>query len=541
MSVLIVIPARGGSKGIPRKNLRSLCGKPLLYYSINTALGCCREADVVVDSDDEEILMMASKLGAEVNRRPERLSGDAVTLDPVIYNAYVEMKERTGRDYDIIVTMQPTSPLLKASSLEMGIRMLKESPDLETVLSVTEERKLSWRKEGDKFLPNYEKRVNRQQLPSEFKETGGFFITKSSVITEKSRIGKNVSVVPLEGKEAIDIDTYEDWALCEYYLRHKTVLIVVSGYREIGLGHVYRQLQIASNILDHRLVFLVDKKSALGMEVIASYNYDVRMQSCEDIAEDIAKLSPDAVISDILDTTEDYMGKLARMGVSTINFEDLGSGAEMANAVINALYPERKVLKNHYFGHEYFCPRDEFLFTPDKMIEEDVKRVLLSFGGVDPSNLTEKVLDSIYDFCVDNRIAVDVVLGLGYEVGHDLSRFEKANIYRNIKNMSEFMFNADIVFTSAGRTVYEIACIGTPAIIMAQNEREMTHFFANAQNGFINMGLGVNVTSEHILETFAELVDDFDERKYMNELMLSRDIRKGRERVISIIREVITG
>lgn len=95
--VLAVIPARGGSKGIPRKNVRLMHGKPLIYYSIQNALACSYIDDVVVSSDDEEILSIAAMYGAKAMNRNSALAQDAVTLDPVIYDAVLRMEQETVR------------------------------------------------------------------------------------------------------------------------------------------------------------------------------------------------------------------------------------------------------------------------------------------------------------------------------------------------------------------------------------------------------------------------------------------------------------
>ena len=263
------------------------------------------------------------------------------------------------------------------------------------------------------------------------------------------------------------------------------------------------------------------------------------MQSHDNIIDDIKNVNPDIVINDILDTSIEYMNKLRKLDVKIINFEDLGEGAELADVVINALYPEKEILPNYYFGYKYFCPKDEFYFSDKKVVSEQVNNILITFGGVDENNLSLKILESIYDFCKANHINIDIVVGLGYTKINSLKKYEYANIYQNVKNISDFMLKADIIFTSAGRTVYEIACLGVPAIILAQNEIEMTHFFVSQENGFINLGLGAKINKKKILDMFAHLVKNDKERQYMNKLMLSKDVKAGKENVIKIIRDVI--
>lgn len=539
MNILIVIPARGGSKGIPRKNLRLLNGKPLIFYAINTALNSKYDIDVYVSSEDDEILNSASQFGAKTHKRDERIADDKSTLDPVIYACYDYVKQVENKEYDYIITMQPTSPLLKTNSLDSAITKAIKNKEIETVIAAKDDTHLSWRKEDGKFLPNYKERVNRQYLTPTFTETGGFFITRKDIITPINRIGKNVELFILQNGEEIDIDTYEDWNLCEYHLRRKHILFVVTGNEIVGLGHVYNTLLLANDILNHKITFLVDKESKLAYEKISSKNYPVYIQENENILNDIKKLNPDIVINDILDTNSEYMEELKENNFKVINFEDLGDGAKGADLVINAIYPEKQVLKNHYFGHDYFVLRDEFIYSSQKEVTKELKNILITFGGVDPNNYTKKVLETIYEFCKKNSIKIKVIAGFGYNKYESLENYRDIQVLKNVTNISKYMLEADLIFTSAGRTTYEIASIGTPTIVLAQNKRELTHFFANSEYGFLNLGLGYSLDNKDINKNFVELVQSYENRKYMSELMKKIDLKNGRKLVIKLIQNLI--
>ena len=117
MNILAIIPARGGSKGIPRKNLRLLNGKPLIYYSIKTVLSSKYDIDLYLSSEDNEILNIAIQFGAKIHKRDLSIADDRTTLDPVIYDCYNYAKKIEKKKYNYIITIQPTSPLLKTNSL----------------------------------------------------------------------------------------------------------------------------------------------------------------------------------------------------------------------------------------------------------------------------------------------------------------------------------------------------------------------------------------------------------------------------------------
>ena len=539
MKILAVIPARGGSKGIPRKNLRLLNGRPLIYYSIQTALTSKYNIDVYVSSEDEEILHSAIQFGAKTHQRDISIADDKTTLDPVIYECYQYAKKIENKEYDFIVTMQPTSPLLKISSLDSAIEKAILNKNIETVIAAKDDTHLSWRKEGNQFLPNYEKRVNRQFLTPTFTETGGFFITRKDIISENSRIGGNVELHLLSQGEEIDIDTYEEWNICEYHLKRKHILFVVTGNNIVGLGHVYNTLILANDILNHKITFLVDKNSQMAYEKISSKNYPVFLQKNNNITVDIKNIKPDVIINDKLDTSSEYMDDLVRLNIKTINFEDLGEGSKKADLVVNAIYPEKQVLQNHYFGHHYFVLRDEFIYSKKKENINEVKNILITFGGVDPNNYTKKVIDVIYNYCHKNKIKIKIIAGFGYNFYESLEEYKDIKIEDNIANISKYMLEADLIFTSAGRTTYEIASIGTPTIVLAQNERELTHFFASSEFGFLNLGLGYNIQNEVLYENFIELLNSKDNRRYMSDLMKKNDLKSGRKRVIKHIKNLL--
>jgi CMP-N-acetylneuraminic acid synthetase/spore coat polysaccharide biosynthesis predicted glycosyltransferase SpsG len=533
----VIIPARGGSRGIPRKNVRSLAGQPLIAYAIRTALASRHSPDVFVSSEDPEILNLAGKYGVRLHQRDERLSADDSTLDAVIVRAYHEIVETVGHEYDVVVTLQPTSPLLATATLDEALDAFARDPELETLLSAVDDTHLTWTRDADRFVPRYTTRVNRQYLDPVYRETGGLIVCRSVTLSTGSRIGRRTSLLLIAGGEAIDIDNREDWALCEWYLSSRDLLFVVAGYPEIGLGHVYNTLTIANELVRHRVRFLVTAPSELAETVFAAHHYEVHRQRTDDLVDEILKLAPDVVINDRLDTDESEIRRLKDAGLTVINFEDLGSGARQADLVVNAIYPERERLPNHHFGPRFFCLRAEFVLTHPREVGEDVRRVLVTFGGVDPNNLTRIVVDALHEVCRARGIELRVVAGRGYAAFDSLTPYADVVVDRAVVDMADRIRSADVVITSAGRTVFEVACLGTPAIILAQNDRELTHFFASQEHGFINLGLGLATRPDHILEAFVHLVEDAGLRHRMQKQMLDNDLRSGTARVVRLIEE----
>ncbi len=539
LKLLFIIPARFGSKGIPRKNLKILNGKPLIFYAINNAIKMPYKKEVVVTSDSEEILSMATKFGAKALERPAELAGDQTTLDPVIFHAFKSFS--TDIKFDYVVILQPTSPLLSVKSLENAIEFIFLNKKIDSLISVKEERHLSWKYENGKYVPDYKERKNRQYLAPKFVETGGFVISKPKFISENSKLGDRVSIWNLPQHESVDIDDFDDWNLCENYLNRKKVLFVVSGYKEIGLGHVYNVLAIADELSNYELHFLVDKKSELAFQKIKENNFNVTIQDKDSLSKCVIDLKPQLVINDILDTNVDYMEKLKENKLKVMNFEDLGEGSVYADVVVNAMYESNKTYrKNMYFGSDYFCLKTEFYFTNPKKFSTVVSNIVISFGGVDPNNLTLLCLHSIYDFCVSNNIEICVVTGLGYKLHQTLSEYERIKIIKNTSQISTYFNKADIIFTSGGRTTFEAAILGKPTIVLCQNDREMTHYFLNKNKGIINLGLGMEISKNSILKCFKNLIDDSDKRKKMHNFQLSQNLASSKKNVIKLINNLVS-
>ena len=539
--ILVVIPARGGSKGIPRKNVRLLDGQPLISYSINVAKSSEYVDDVVITTDDSEIALLSEKFGASVIRRSEELSTDETPLDPVVYDAMVQKEKLAFDEYDLVITLQPTSPLIKTSTLDQVIEKFEDFA-IDSVITVVDDRRLSWGydENNERFFPNYIERKNRQDLPKDFKETGAILATRRKFVNEFSRLGTNIDIVEVSQEESVDVTNYEDWWIAEKYLQRKKIAIVPNASESVGTKHINRCLSVASKLVFHDILFLLEESHQLGIDIIEKYNYNYKIyDGKDDLINCLRDYSPDLLLNDIADTSSEYISILRDEGYFVINFEDLGTGSGLANVVFDALYEHDLSEKNIYTGYEYYLLRDEFYFQPQKIITHAVNNVLITFTGEDEDNLTEKVINSILSTNYEGRI--NVIVGLTYpDLEGLISKYESnqsIQIYQNVSNISEFMFKADIIFSSASKRMYDICSLGVPTICLCQNERELSHVFANESNGFINMGLGVDVEMQQLIDQFVNLVNDYDLRVAMNKKMLSIDLKNGFENMESVIRQ----
>lgn len=538
MKVLAVIPARGGSKGIPRKNMRLMGGRPLISYAIQNALDCSSIDTVVVSSDSEEILAYASQYsGVFALDRTSDLACDAVTLDPVVFDAVLRVEEAMDVVFDAVVTLQPTSPLLSLKTLDDALTSFEHN-GADSMISVIDAPHLSWNNENGRIVPSYKERVNRQQLPSNYLETGAFLIAKRECVTVNSRIGNRVSVFEVPADESTDIDTWRDWAVCEAVLGRKRIVFRADGYKELGLGHIYRVLTLAYDMTEHDVVFVCDKKYPMGIERLQAANMSVVVvEGDEGLLKWLSDYRPDVYVHDCLDTDRELMKRIRSYVGRLVTFEDLGDGAREADAVINAIYEGASRHLNVYTGKSYVALRDEFLTASPKQFEEQVRHVLVMFGGTDPLDLSARVFKMAKAYNADGaRVEFDFVLGSGYEGAvreGDASLGIK--VTRDVARVSDRMKLADMAFSSQGRTTFELASMGVPTIVLAQNKREQLHRFAQMDNGFINLGLGSEVSDEDIRSTFEWLLGSVSIRKEMRRLMLDNDLKAGIGKVKRII------
>lgn len=540
MTTIAIIPARGSSKGIPRKNLRPVAGKPMIYYAIKACLEANNVDRVIVSTEDEEIALLSERFGAEVVPRPSQLAEDAITIDPVIEQCVCSIEETAGKPVTIVATVQPTSPLIKASDIEKSIDLLSHRK-VDTVISAAEDKHLCWTIENGEAIPKYQKRVNRQYLPQNYKETGAVIACTREQLKKGSRIGNKVELLILPASRSFDIDSVEDLFLCESILRRKNIVFTVIGNERLGMGHAYRALMIAQELVNHNITFLCETRSGLAAKLISEHHYNVETIENDGFSLKIAELNADLVINDILDTNESYIKALKQNGCKVVNFEDLGSGSQYANLVINALYSETRPSSHIYSGPSYFCLRDEFIYAPKYTVKRNVQNVLITFGGTDEGDLTYRALGIVLELANQHNFSITVIVGPGYSNLAPLKeKLKKINDQRvtlisKTNRISDYMMGSDFAITSGGRTVLELASLGVPTIVICQNARETQHTYASIENGVLNLGHRQSVSDSEISNAVKLLLLDYNTRQLASDKLKSIDLSDGKTRVVNAI------
>lgn len=220
--VAVIIPARGGSKGIPGKNIKPFLGVPLVAHSIRAALAAETVSDVIVSSDDEGILAVAREYGAEALKRPDGISGDEASSESAVLHAISETQACQAAD--TIVFLQCTAPLTSAAEIDSVVRT-RSQQDADTAFSVVEVHAFLWQiaPDGSGIGINHDAtkpRQRRQDRPQEFRETGAIYaLKKDGFVTAGERFfGRSVPVVLPDAVE-IDLDTPRDWLALEAYAK----------------------------------------------------------------------------------------------------------------------------------------------------------------------------------------------------------------------------------------------------------------------------------------------------------------------------------
>lgn len=283
--VLAVIPARGGSKGIPRKNIRHFAGYPLIAYSIAAGKNASTVTRVIVSTDDEEIAAVARDFGAETPFiRPAEFAQDQTTDYPVFVHALEWLRTNEGYCPDIVIQLRPTSPIRPVDCVDSAVRILMSNPDADSVRGVVpsgQNPHKMWvlEGEGQPMQPllrvkgiNEPYNAPRQALPPTYWQTGHIDAIRASSILEKgSMSGEVIYPLLINPKFTVDIDNLNDWAKAEWLVQYGGLEMVTPGTRKRRLPEKIDLVVFDFDgvLTDNRV--WVDEQ---GQEMVAAYRSD---------------------------------------------------------------------------------------------------------------------------------------------------------------------------------------------------------------------------------------------------------------------------
>jgi CMP-N-acetylneuraminic acid synthetase len=210
------IPVRGGSKSIPLKNIKRMAGRPLVHWSIEAADECARIGRIVVSTDSPEIEAVVAGFGSskvEIHHRSAESATDTASTEQVMLEY-----ARAHADFDAMVLIQATSPLLTARDLDAGIDLF-ESGGYDSVLSVVRQKRFVWEEDGGVAVPvnyDYTQRPRRQEFGGVLVENGAFYVTgREALLRSECRLCGRVGLVEMDEDSYFEIDEPSDWAIVE--------------------------------------------------------------------------------------------------------------------------------------------------------------------------------------------------------------------------------------------------------------------------------------------------------------------------------------
>lgn len=508
--LLIIVPARGGSKGIRRKVLQLVDGRPLLLHALELARASGVADRIVVSTEDPEIAAYAELHGAEVIARPTVLALDTTTILEVVAHA-VEFLDWVG----MVAVVQPTCPLLAPSTVADFIAAFRRS-NFDRAYAGAAEPHIFWQN-GGPIVP----RVNRQWLKRNarlvYRETGLSVMTVAQALG-----GQGLSTMfEVPADEALDIDTPADLEAARRHLARRRILFEVAVGKDVGSGHLYRSMRLAESLGHHSVgVSLQGSPPDWAVQLLRDRGLWV-----EDWRE---YHDADLVIIDALDTNADMVCSWKAQDVKVITFEDEGQGARHADLVVNELLKAGQRGVVALYGPAYTVLRSEFLAAPPHHYPERGRHVLITFGGTDPARLNARV---------SKRMA-----GAGYDVrvmvgpGADTTGVEGLVVTGG--NMAIEMAAADLVITGQGRTQYEAAAMSVPTITLAANERESRHYRCP---GTIHLGLHATVGDDLLVDCVARVMANQKLRTEMGTKAATAVDGRGAQRIVGRIDALLGG
>ena len=528
-SWLAIIPARGGSSGVRAKNLRTVGGLPLVVRAIDRAANVPAVGSIVVATDDPDTAALAEVYGAAVHRTSGFLAGPDATVAQVAADVCASGAFDVGAGF---VILQPTSPLLAADDVAF---MLDEVVDrgLDSAATVRSERHLAWTADG----PIWPAPANRQRLDDRlWIETGGAQAVAGGFPARGGRssgwplVGASHHLYEVDGPGAFDVDSPADLVLANQAAadlrRHHRpqVHFVVAAGHHIGTGHVRRCLVLADGVSDRcDVTFGFDERSesAWAEALIRARGYDL---------PPVEATAADVVVVDALDGSPALLHHLADSGVPVVALEASGVLANLAAVTVNELLPPRGDARSG----PHWAVLPPALEAASRLLRTSwpsSPTVLVTFGGTDPGGLTGHVLDALAPLASAGAIHLAWAHPPASTASPTPHPVAGAHVDPEVP-FWRHLLDADIVVTSAGRTVNEAAAAGALIISTPVNAREAQHLVTP---GTLRLPYAQTLPPSTFPDAVLRLLDDPHSRAWMGYTAADAVGSGGRQPLIDAI------
>jgi UDP-2,4-diacetamido-2,4,6-trideoxy-beta-L-altropyranose hydrolase len=325
-------------------------------------------------------------------------------------------------------------------------------------------------------------------------------------------------------------------------MNYKTVIINVDGDNQIGLGHVYRAINLAKALKKIKIKVFFITKSNIVKKLAPKHNV-ILLTKTSSLEKIISEIKPNVIVIDKLHE-QSKMIKSFKKFAKVIAIDYIGENKSLLDIGINMLYPISGIKNcNSYSGLEYSILNQRFQNEKPIRINKTAKRLLIIQGGSDTPCFTPRILGALNDLDLD--IKITIVLGPAFKCWNKLDKAKRNSekphkIFHNVKNMNSLMKTHDIAITGGGMTLLEFSRLGIPSIVICGAKFENETAKLLEKNGFgVNLGFNNNLPKRKLISAVKNLITDYKTRQKMNTIGPRLVDGKGAHRVAQIIGSLI--
>jgi spore coat polysaccharide biosynthesis predicted glycosyltransferase SpsG len=339
---------------------------------------------------------------------------------------------------------------------------------------------------------------------------------------------------------------------------NQKIMINIIGNHIVGTGHIKREELIINNLCHLFPITIVSSDSDVINYFSKKEYVDVlHFSSTKQLNEIITKKTPTLFINDTLNSNSETMLNIKKKCPRILSYEDCGMGTKYCNIIINELYSRKsmkyfhsnitKISKKKFrCGIKYFSLRKEFQNHNPIKFKPKIINIIITFGGTDPMNYTETVLDFLVKYKYVEKYLITVILGLGYiqkkKIIKKFGMCSNITFHINVTSMPNVLQTGDIAISSQGRTCCELLYMNIPTMVLPQNSREILHDYATIKNGMYNIGIFKNLIHGFGDIYLKKCFDDFLSKREELFLVMEKKrhkIKCGLNRNLKIIEKLI--
>lgn len=326
-------------------------------------------------------------------------------------------------------------------------------------------------------------------------------------------------------------------------MKHKKLLFVVDGNNKIGLGHVYRTINLSKSLksFQFKIFFLTKENISKKIISVQTHSKIIYFKDIQKRKKAIQILKPDIVIIDKLNENNDFLKHLKKNCKTMIGIDYVGKNQSLLDFNFAMLYPYSARSKHAISNLDYAVINRNFINNNYK-VKKHVRSILVMQGGADTHCFIPKIIKSINH--VNGNFDVTVIVGAAFRCWDKLKKAVNENkntiqILKNVKKINSVMSNHDLAITAGGITLLELACLGVPSIVICGEEFENETASILQKNGFgINLGFGKNINSCEITKNIETLISNYTLRLKMNKIGKTIVDGQGSHRLALFINEI---